>query len=102
MVLFLGGWYRFILYKQSLQWWFRCIGLQTCVGSVCVGGTTLMCNGRDVHGWVRQLDASPSTCRWSVEVYVSQVPHQGATVVFGYIEVSCERYAPNIYRCIRT
>ena len=25
-----------ILYKQSLQWWFRCMRLQTCVGSVCV------------------------------------------------------------------
>ena len=24
------------------------------------------------------------------------------TVVFGYIEVPCERYAPNIYRYIRT
>ena len=51
------------------------------------------------------------TCPWSVEVYVSQGPHQGATVVFGYIEGSflvsktgdvCERYDPNIYRCIRT
>ena len=59
-----------ILYKQSLQWWFPCMRLQTCVGSVCVGGTALMCRGRDVHGWVRQLDASPSTRRWAVEVYV--------------------------------
>ena len=41
-----------------------------------------------MHDWVRQLDASPSTCRWSVEVYVSHGPHQGATVVFGYIEGS--------------
>ena len=66
-----------------------------------------MCRGRDVHDWVRQLDVSPSTCRWSVEVYVSQGPHQGATVVFGYIEGSflvsrtgdaLERYAPNIER----
>ena len=62
--------------------------LQACVGSVCVGDTALMCRGRDVHGWVRQLDVSPSTRRWSVEVYVSQGPHQGATVVFGYIEGS--------------
>ena len=31
---------------------------------------------------------------WSVEVYVSQDPHQGTTVVFGYIEGSCERYTP--------
>ena len=70
-----------------------------------------MCRGRYVHGWVRRLDASPSTRRWSVEVYVSQDPHQGATVVFGYIEGSLlvsrtgdvrERYAPNIYRCIHT
>ncbi len=37
-----------------------------------------------MHGLVRQLDSSPSTRRWSVEVYVSHVPHQGATVVFGY------------------
>jgi hypothetical protein len=85
--------------------------LQTCVGSVCGGDTSLMCRGRDVHDWVRRLDASPSTRRWSVEVYVSQGPHQGATVVFGYIEGSflvsrtgdaCEHYAPNIYRCILT
>ena len=69
---------------------------------MCGGGTALMCRGRNVHDWVRQLDVSPSTCRWSVEVYVSQVPHQGATVVFGYIEVSCERYDPIIYRCIHT
>jgi hypothetical protein len=41
-----------------------------------------------VHGLVRQLDASPSTCRWSVEVYVSHGPHQEETVVFGYIEGS--------------
>ena len=76
--------------------------LQACVGSVCVGVTVLMCRGRDVHGWVRQLDVSPSTRHWSVEVYVSHDPHQGATVVFGYIEVPYQRYVPNIYRCIRT
>jgi hypothetical protein len=76
--------------------------LQTCVGSVCGGGTALMCRGRDVYDWVRQLDVSPSTCHWSVEVYVSQGPHQGETVVFGYIEVACKHYAPNIYRCIHT
>ena len=85
--------------------------LQACVGSVCGGGTALMCRGRDVHDWVRQLDTSPSTRRWSVEVYVSQDPHQGATVVFGYIEGSFlvsrtgdsrELYVPNIYRCIHT
>ncbi len=51
-----------ILYKQSLKWWFRCMRLQACVGSVCVGGTTLMYRGRDVYGWVRKLDVSPSTC----------------------------------------
>ncbi len=77
----------------------------------CGGTTTLMCRGRDVHDWVRQLDVSPSTCRWSVEVYVSQGPHQGETVVFGYIEGSFlvsktgdtfERYVPNIYRYIHT
>ena len=38
----------------------------------------------DVHDWVRQLDVSPSTIHWSVEVYVLQGPHQGAPVVFGY------------------
>ncbi len=37
----------FISYTQSLQWWFRCMRLQTCVGSVCVGDTTLMCHGRE-------------------------------------------------------
>jgi hypothetical protein len=70
-----------------------------------------MYRGRDVYDWVRQLDVSPSTCHWSVEVYVSQGPHQGTTVVFGYIEGSFlvnktgeahEHYVPNIYRCIRT
>jgi hypothetical protein len=85
--------------------------LQACVGSVCVGGTALMCRGQDVYGWVRQLDASPFTRHWSVEVYVSQDPHQGATVVCGYIEGSFlvsrtgdtrELYAPNIHRCIHT
>ena len=74
--------------------------LQACVGSVCGWGTALMCRGRDVHDWVRQLDVSPSTRRWSVEVYVSQGPHQGATVVFGYTYVPYERYTPNIYRCL--
>ncbi len=62
--------------------------LHTCAGSVCGGDTTLMRRGLDVHGWVRQLDVSPSTRPWSVEVYVSQVPHQGSTVVYGYIEGS--------------
>jgi hypothetical protein len=81
-----------ILYKQSLQWWFLRMRLQACVGSVCVGGTALMCRGRNVHGWVRQLDVSPSTCHWTVEVYVPQVPPQEEPVVFGYIEVPCERY----------
>ena len=81
-----------------------------CWFSVCWGHGTDVPRG-NVHGLVRQLDASPSTRRWSVEVYVSQGPHQGATVVFGYIEGSFlvsrtgdarERYAPNIYRCIHT
>jgi hypothetical protein len=85
--------------------------LHTCVGSVCGGDTVLVCLRRDVNGWVRQLDVSPSTCRWSVEVYVSQGPHQGTTVVFGYIEGSflvsrtddvIERHVPNIYRYIHT
>ncbi len=80
-------------------------------GSVCGGGTALMFHGRDVYGWVRQLDESPSMCHWSVEVYVSQSPHQGATVVFGYIEGSFlvsqtgdarEHYDPCIHRCIHT
>ncbi len=64
-----------------------------------------------MYDLVRQLDVSPSTCRWSVEVYVSHGPHQEATVVFGYIEGSFlvsrtgdvrEHYAPNIYRYIHT
>jgi hypothetical protein len=37
----------FILYQQSLQWWFRCLRLQTCVGSVCVEDTSLMFRGRE-------------------------------------------------------
>ena len=43
-----------------------------------------------------------TTRRWAVEVCVPEGPPQEAPVVFGYIEVPCERYAPNIYRCIRT
>jgi hypothetical protein len=27
--------------------------LESCVGSVCGGDTSLMCHGRDVHGWVQ-------------------------------------------------
>jgi hypothetical protein len=74
-------------------------------------GSDVSRTGRARLGSLRQLDASPSTRRWSVEVYVSQGPHQGATVVFGYIEGSFlvrrtgdtrERYAPNIYRYIHT
>ncbi len=76
--------------------------LQTCVGSVCVGVTTLIHRARDVHGWVQQLDSSPSTRHWVVEVYVPQVPPQETRVVFGYIEVSCECYTPNIYRYTHT
>ena len=49
-----------------------------------------------------RLCLSPSTRHWSVEVYVSQDTHQGVTVVFGYMEVSCELYVPNIYRFIHT
>ncbi len=40
-----------ILYKQPLQWGFHCMRLQTCVGSVCVGDTTLMCRGRECARW---------------------------------------------------
>ena len=42
-------------------------------------------------------------CMWLtlVQVYVPQEPPQEAPVVFGYIEVSCERYTPSIYRYIR-
>ena len=71
-----------------------------------------MCSGRGM--WTTgfgQLDVSPSTRRWSVEVYVSHGPPQESTVVFGYMEGSFlvirtgdvrERYTPNIYRCIHT
>ncbi len=73
---------------------------------ICCGGdqnlTDVSRTGCTRYGWVRQLDSSPSTHRWSVEVYVSQLPHQEATVVFGYIEVPCERYAPNIYIQVHT
>ena len=84
--------------------------LQAFVGSVCVGGTALMPRGREcarlglatrrrVLGSATR-DASPSTRRWTVEVYVPQDPHQGAVVVFRYTYVLCECYTPNIYRCI--
>ena len=77
----------------------------------CVLGVRRTPTGGNVHDLVRQLDVSPSTRRWSVEVYVSHDPHQEATVVFGYIEGSFlvsrtgdarERYVPNIYRFIHT
>ncbi len=45
-----------------------------------------------------RLDVSLSSRHWTVEVYV---PHE-TPVVFGYVEVSYEHYAPNIYRCIHT
>ena len=91
----------FISYKQSLQWWFRCMRLQACFGSVCVGGTTLMCRGRECARLGSATRRIFFYALWSVEVYVPQGPHQGAEVVFGYTYVSCERYTPNIYRCIR-
>ena len=72
-----------ILYEKSLQWWFHCRWLQTCVGPVCVRGTELMCHGRECTRLGSHLDTSPSTCRWTVEVYVPPDPHQGASVVFG-------------------
>ncbi len=66
--------------------------LQEChsVGSVCAGGTSLMCRDGNVKGWVRKLDVSPSTCRWTVEVYVPNGPHRGSVVVFGYTNVTYE------------
>jgi hypothetical protein len=44
---------------------------------------------------------------WSMLHVISVIffvwgPPQKALAVFGYIEVSCERYTPNIYRCIHT
>jgi hypothetical protein len=35
--------------------------LQKCVGSVCGGGTVMMCHGRDVHG-VHTVGFGNSTC----------------------------------------
>ena len=64
--------------------------LETCIGSVCVGVTSLIFHGRDVHGWDRQRDTSPSTCHWTVEVYIPQDPHQGAVFVFGYRTRRCK------------
>jgi hypothetical protein len=54
--------------------------------------TPLLWGGTKKKGQVRRTTVSlhPSTCRWSVEVYVSQDPDE------------CERYAPNTYRCIHT
>jgi hypothetical protein len=111
LVLFLGRWYR--EWEVKAPW-----PMEFGLGSLHVASSNgpkfmylCLCHGRDVHGWVRQIDLSPSTGHWSVEVYVSQDPHQGARVVFGYIEGSFlvsitgdvrERYVPNIYRCIRT
>ena len=83
--------------------------LQACVGSVCGGGTALMCRGRECTRLGSKLDVSPSAHHESVEVCVSQGPHQGATVVFEYIEGSFlvsrtgdarEYHVPNIYRCM--
>ena len=34
---------------------------------------------------IRQLDGSPSTRRWTVEVYVPPGPHQGSSGVLGHI-----------------
>jgi len=111
----------FILSYKSLKWWFHCIRLQTCVGSVCVGGLSLMCHGREcarlgsgtrliffyvtlVGGGLRPSGTSSGSSGSvrSVEVYVPQDPHQGVRVVFGYTYVSRERYTPNVYRYRRT
>ena len=46
-----------------------------------------MCRNGNEQDWIRELDVSPSTRRWVVEVYVPQGPHQGAPVVFGYTYV---------------
>ena len=74
--------------------------LKVCVGSVCVGVTTLMCRGRECVRLGSDFDVSPSTCLWTVEVYVPQDPHQEVVVVFRYTYVSCELYKPKIYRYI--
>jgi hypothetical protein len=69
----------------------------------CVWGTRHWCTmDGNLYGWVRQLDTSPNTFRWVVEVYVPQGPPQESPVVFGFIEVSWKRYIPNINRCIHT
>jgi hypothetical protein len=110
--------YVFMFFKQTKFMYLCSVHVLYYIISLCSGGfthvITVMCwfgvcwghdtdvIGRDVYGWVRQLDMSPSTCHWSVEVFVSQGPHQGDTVVFEYLEVSCEHYDPNIYTCIRT
>ncbi len=81
-----------------------------CWFSVCWGHDTDV-SRVGMYDWVRQLDVSPSTRCWSLEVYVSHEPHQEATVVFGYIEESFlvsrtgdahEHYVPNISRFIHT
>jgi hypothetical protein len=55
--------YMFSLCKQSLQRWFHCMPLLTCVSSVCVGVTTLMCLGRECAREVTCEHYTPNICR---------------------------------------
>ena len=55
-----------------------------------------MCHGRDVtHDWVRQLDTSPSTSHWTVEVYVTKEQYSGIHTCQGNV-------IHIIYRCMYT
>ncbi len=76
--------------------------LQSCVGSVCVGATSLMCHGREcarLGSATRLIFFYTSLVGGGLHPSgPSSLSHQGTTVVFGYAYVSCERYTPNIYR----
>jgi hypothetical protein len=92
-------------YEQSLQWWFRCMRLQTCFGPVCVWDTTLMT--LMYLGWeCVRLD---STTR-RVSFYASlsggglrpSGSSSGSTVGTRIYIRERERYTPNTYRYICT
>jgi hypothetical protein len=86
---------KFLYYINSL-----CSGVYMVV-SLCV--TADMCwsgvyagHGTDVTRtgmWTDGFRNTTGMCTAGVEVYVLQGPPQESPVVFGYIEVSCERYS---------
>ena len=88
-----------ILYKQSLQWWFRCIRLQPCVGPVCVRGTALMCRGREcarLGSATRRVSFYASLSDGGLRPSGSSSGSSSSVRIYMRAR---EHYTPNVYRC---